>query len=64
MSLYLNRTCPLVNNQNQVIGGASWECREVNCRFQLDGVCVIIGSYIEASENRRLLNEIRKRLGI
>lgn len=64
MSLYLNRTCPLVNKKNQVPGGRPWDCKEMNCRFQLDGVCVIIASFISAEENRRMLHEICKRLRI
>lgn len=64
MSLYLNRTCPLVNKKNQVIGGQPWNCHDTSCRFQIDGVCAIIGSYIKAWENRRVLNEICKLLGL
>ena len=62
--MYINRTCPLVNQNTQVIGGAPWECREMSCRFQFDGVCAIIGAFVESKDNRHLLNAIAQKVGI
>jgi hypothetical protein len=54
--MYLNRVCPLVNKPNQVAGGKEWQCNEPSCRFQINGVCAIIGSFAEAKDNRKILN--------
>lgn len=62
--MYSMRTCPLVNKQNQVPMGAFWECKELSCRFQIEGVCAILAAYIESKENRRILNAIAEKIGL
>jgi len=62
--MYINRTCPLVNKQNQVIGREPWACQEPGCRFQIDGVCAVIGAFYESRDNRKMLNEISQRVGV
>ena len=60
--MYINRVCPLVNRQTQVLMGAAWQCSDPECRFQIDGACAIIGSFIEAKETRVMVNQIAQAL--
>lgn len=62
--MYVGRICPLVDKPNQVPMGQPWECREPTCRFQIDGVCAIIGGFIESRDNRKLLNAIANKAGV
>ena len=63
--MYLNRTCPLSENKlTMKIGGQPFECADQKCRFQIEGVCAIIGSLYEARENRILLNRIAEKVGV
>lgn len=62
--MYINRTCPLVNRENQVPMGQPWQCNDLDCRFQIDGVCAIIGAFVESKDNRHLLNAIAQKVGI
>lgn len=43
--MYAGRICPLMNKANQVPMGELWQCHEAQCRFQIDGVCAILGNY-------------------
>lgn len=43
--MYAGRICPLVNKANQVPLGKPWQCMEPQCRFQIDGACVILANH-------------------
>lgn len=58
------KTCPIVNKQNQVFNGNVWDCHEQKCRFQIDGVCVIIGTFVETRELRLVVNRIAQATGV
>jgi len=56
--MYINRICPLVNKANQVAMGNPCHCNEPDCRFQIEGVCAIIGNFVNSQEIRQTVNHI------
>ena len=62
--MYIGRVCPLVHKENQVPFQEPFACREMTCRFQIEGVCAIIGAFYDSQDIGRRLSEIEKRLGI
>lgn len=60
-----NRKCPF-NGKDTLPFNAkkTYECRDNECRFQINGVCAVIGSFIEARFTSARLSQMAKTMGI
>lgn len=55
-------TCPVVNRKNSVPNGAYWQCHDMDCRFQVEGVCAPLAGLEESREANRKLTAIMQHL--
>ena len=62
--MYINKTCPFNNHQNHAVMNQPSACTEVLCRFHIEGICAIIGSFEIAQENNALLSRIAQALNV
>lgn len=62
--MYLNKKCPFYRKINNIPMKKPFHCSEPSCRFQVEGVCVIIGAFYEARLVNIRLAKIEEKLGI
>lgn len=62
--MYQSRKCPFYNKITTIPLKEPFHCSEPSCRFQIEGVCAIIGAFYEARLVNIRLAKIEEKLGI